>query len=149
MILVVSLTLGSDESRSDCKSTGIKIQTLFMWFNYAVIFISGLLVGLLVYRLTQSKEAGILSMAVITFGSGGTMHLFWSGTAFNIIEFLVILPILLILLHFMINEKKLKWLVGIIPVGLLMFFFHPSLGTGIGYGFIIGGVVVFVYGLIR
>jgi|WetSurSiteA1Bulk_404760.scaffolds.fasta_scaffold425726_1 hypothetical protein len=34
-------------------------------------------------------------------------------------------------------------------IGLMLLANPGFLGTGIGYGFIIGGIVVFVYGLIR
>ncbi len=113
------------------KVTRIEMNVLFMWFNFAVLLIAGIVGAIMVVLITKSKLAGAITPFVIVFGIGSTMHLFYSGTIFNIIEVSIIFPILITLLYTMINERKAKWLVAIVPISLLLFFFHPSLGEGV------------------
>jgi len=115
------------------KVIGISIQTSFMWFNFLALFLSGLAVATIVMMVTKSKLASTLSAFIITFGVGSTMHLFLSGTIFNIIEMLILLPVLIILVYKMFQGKNIKWLYAIIPLAIFMFFFHPSLGQGISF----------------
>lgn len=113
------------------KVTGVSLQTSFMWFNFAALFFSGVSVAVMVTFITKNKLAGALSALIIVFGIGSTMHLFYSGTIFNVIEVLIILPVLLVLVYIAVKSRKVKWVFVIVPVAVLAFFFHPSLGEGI------------------
>jgi len=107
---------------------GTDIPTLFMWFNFAVLWLSGLSVAIMTNYITKSQLAGIISAPVVIFGTGATMHLFGSGTIFNIIEVLILLPILIVLIYKTFQSRKIQWLGAVIPWSVFMFFFHPSLG---------------------
>ncbi len=110
---------------------GIDISISFMWFNFTVLFLAGMSVAIMVVVITNSKLAGIISAFLITFGTSSTMHLFYSGTIFNIIEILIIFPILISLVYLAMIKRKTQWLFAIMPIGILLFFFHPSLGMGV------------------
>lgn len=113
--------------------TGIRIPTLFMWFNFIILLIGGLTIAALVILITKSWLGGMLSAVVIVF-LGATQHLFWSGTIFNIIEYLILLPVMLIAFFFASKKGTMKMALPVLAgIGVLMFFFHPSLGEGIKY----------------
>lgn len=111
--------------------TGIGKDVLFMWINFGVIFLSGIVCGSLVYIISKSKLGAVLTGIIMTFGLGSTMHLFWSGTIFNVIEFLIILPVVIILVYKIAKTRNKWWFISGISFCVLMFFFHPSLGSGI------------------
>jgi hypothetical protein len=113
--------------------TRIDLQVLFMWFNYLVVLLGGLAVAALVIIITKSWLGGILSAVIITLGIGSTQHLFWSGTTFNLQSYIILLPLWLIAVYRFVRSKNYWWVTGIIGLGTLMFFWHPSLGTGLEY----------------
>lgn len=115
------------------KFTGINIKTLFMWTNYIVMFLGGITIAALVIIISRSWLGGMLSAILIVFGIGSTQHLFWSGTTFNIQNFLIIFPLLLISIYMYVKSKKHWWIPIIISISTLMFFYHPSLGIGIRF----------------
>ncbi len=116
------------------KVTGFGLSILFMWFNFLAVLLGGLAVAVLVIVTTKSWLGGALSSIFIIFGTGSTQHLFWSGTIFNLVEYLILLPLLLINFYFTIEKKRTKFaLPALVGVGTLMFFFHPSFGEGIKY----------------
>ena len=110
---------------------GTDISTSFMWFNFIALFLSGMTVATMTVIITRSKLVGALSAFIVTLGIGATMQLFYSGTIFNIIEVLIIFPVLLTTVWLMLRKQNIKWLFLIIPTATLLFFFHPSLGSGI------------------
>ena len=109
----------------------IDIPTLFMWFNYICLYLSGVCVGVLVQAVSDSKLGGLLSAYMIIFGISPTLHLFYSGTIFNIIEILILLPITLLVTFTIIKSKNLWWLLLLIPLSIIVYKFHPSLSYSI------------------
>jgi len=113
-------------------TTGISLSTLFIWFNYLIIFLSGLSVASLIIITTKSWAGGFLSAILITFGLRATITLFRHGITYNIQSYLILLPIWITLVYCYMNGKKIKlfnkWIIAIIPVSLLILFWHPSLG---------------------
>lgn len=105
---------------------------LFMLFNFAMLATAGMIVGLMVYRLTGSDIASLLAIGMITLGLNATMHLFYSGTIFNIIGVLILLPVAIIVSHWLAT-KKLYWIAGlmIIPMAVAFWYYHPALGGGL------------------
>jgi hypothetical protein len=112
--------------------TNIKVDILFMIFNYVVLLCAGLSVGYMVYRLTGNKYGGVLSVPITIFGIKATLALFYCGIIFNIIAMLIILPLIICLYHYILGKKKYKLAIIIsIPIGLCCWYFHPSFGSGI------------------
>ncbi len=111
--------------------TGVNIGTLFLWFNFISLFCVGLIVLLFTYKLTKSWVAGIIGMWLMVFGIGATQHLFWSGTIFNIIDILIIFPIVLLLINKIIEKRFYKGILLLIPMTLFLVIFHPSFGIGV------------------
>lgn len=110
---------------------GLSIQTSFMYYNYLTLFLSGLLVSLLVKTVTKNVAASIIALFLVTFGLGSTMHLFWSGTTFNISEVLIWFTLGFIILYHLcgncsIRIKVLFTLAGILDI-LILVFWHPSM----------------------
>jgi hypothetical protein len=106
--------------------TGVNIQILFMIFNFTCLFISGLIIMLMVYLLTKNKMASLISLPLIIFGIGSTQHLFKSGTIFNLIEYLILLPILIITINYAFTKRNIISLITIIILGILIYAFHTS-----------------------
>lgn len=106
--------------------THIGLDVLFMWFNYTMLLISGVVVGLLVTMVSKSKISGILSGVLIIFGVPSTLHLFYSGTIFDIIEILILVPIILMLIYQVVRRKKLYYLFVALALMILAYLFHPS-----------------------
>lgn len=116
--------------------TSINLPTLFMWFNFLVILFGGLAIATLVIVTTKSWLGGMLSAWLIVFGIGSTQHLFWSGTIFNLIEHLILLPLMLIALYYVSKKNTIKFaLPALIITGTGIFLFHPSFISGIKYLF--------------
>ncbi len=113
--------------------TGVSNPELFMWFNFVTLFIASVVVSLLVLLTTKSQLAAALAAGVVVFGIGATMQLFLCGTIFNIIEILILFPTILALIYFSVTSKKLRLLTlpATILLGTTIYFFHPSLGSGI------------------
>jgi len=115
------------------KVTRVNIETLFMIFNFGCLFLGGLFIGILVMIITKNKFIAMITVPTMIFGVGATMHLFESGTIFNLIEYLILLPIGIGLVFVCISKRK-YWLIPIIIImGVLLFFFHPSFGSGVKY----------------
>lgn len=111
--------------------TNISIETLFMWFNFIMLLVGGIVMSMIIMTITKNKLAGILSMFLIIFGTTSITQLFFSGTIFNIIDIIVIFPLFILSIWKLINTKQLLWILLIIPLGFLVAFYHPSLGDGI------------------
>lgn len=112
-------------------SFGLSIQTSFMYYNYLTLLLSGLLVSLLVKTVTKHIGASIIALFLATFGLGSTMHLFWSGTTFNISEVLIWFPLAFIILYYLRGDysKRTKALLSIAGIAdiLILVFWHPSM----------------------
>jgi len=115
---------------------GINLPTLFMWFNFLAMLVGGLAIAALVIVTTRSWLGGILSAWLIVFGIGSTQHLFWSGTVFNLIEYLILLPLLLIALYYASKKTTIKFaLPALVIIATCALLFHPSLISGVKYLF--------------
>ena len=110
------------------RMTGINIITLFMWFNYLVLIIGGIMTMIMIEKITKSKLAGILSMFVITFGTGAVTHLFWSGTIFNVMEMAVLLPLTILTFYLLIEKRNIKNFLFFIISAIILLLYHPTFG---------------------
>lgn len=115
--------------------TGTSIENIFMWFNFIMLALGSLVIFFLVYQITRNIITGLLSMIIITFGMPSVMQLFYSGTIFNIIEFLIILPLIILALYKTIKDRKIVWASMLVLLVIISFCFHPSLGGGITWLF--------------
>lgn len=109
----------------------ISPQISFMIFNFLSLAMAGFSVGFMVYRLSGSTIGGLLSMPLVVWGTGATMHLFYSGTIFNIVGVLILVPLLITIAHYIFVKRRYKLLFMLIPLSILMAWFHPSLGLGV------------------
>jgi len=113
------------------KVTGISLSELFMWFNFLALVIGGIVTMIVIEKITKSKVAGILSMFVITFGTGAIMHLFWSGTIFNIIEMIILFPITLLAIYLVSIKRNKRNIRNILFLSLsivALLIYHPTFG---------------------
>lgn len=121
------------------KVSGINIDVLFMIFNFACLYVGGLLVSLMVYLLTRNKIASLFSLPVIIFGIGSVQHLFKSGTIFNLVEYLILLPLLIIVVYLWWKSIRVNFMITLLMSSILVFFislisvFHPSFFGGLEY----------------
>ena len=111
--------------------SGLEPQTAFMYFNFGMLALAGLVNGLMVYVLTKSKLASLIVIPLATLGANAVMHLFYSGTIFNLIAVMVLIPSVIIIWYY-INKKIGKWwAIGLSPLILSLMLYHPSLGEGL------------------
>lgn len=109
--------------------TNISTDTLFLWFNFLSFAAAGLIIALLLKHIVGYKVALGISLLVL-FSTGATMHLFLSGTIYNFVNILIILP--LAIYGFAEFSKTRKWqhlTFGVITM-VLFAVYHPS---GVGY----------------
>ncbi len=110
---------------------GSNIETVFMWFNYLVMAIAGILVAWLVWIVSKNKIATAIVPFIIIFGCGSTIHLFYSGTIFNIANMLILFP-LAVGLIVLAYEKRKWWIFGIgMTVAVALTILHPSGASGL------------------
>jgi hypothetical protein len=111
--------------------SGLEPQSTFMYFNFGMLALAGVVTGIMVYILTGNKIAGLLTMPLSTVCSGGMMQLFYCGTIFNVIAVMILVPLSIIAWYF-INKKFGKWWsIGLSPLLIALLAFHPSLGGGL------------------
>lgn len=111
--------------------TNIEISTIFMWFNYIVLIIAGITISWLTWLITKNKFATAVSPFISIFGIGSTMHLFYSGTIFNILNLMIIFPLAIILFILAIEKKSVNLFIIMITFVGILTFFHPSGASGI------------------
>jgi len=111
------------------KFTGIDLITSLMIFSYSALVVGGITCMVLVTKVTHSRVAGILSAFVMTFGTGAVMHLFWSGTIFNVVEMIVLFPLALLMLYNLFEEKSLFAFVMFAISVLALVVYHPTFGV--------------------
>jgi hypothetical protein len=106
-----------------------------MIFNFAMLALAGISTGFMVYQLTGNYIGGLLSMPIITLGTGSTMHLFYSGTIFNIVGVLIFIPLAITLGHYLFkNNKWILMVILAIPIMVFTYLWHPALGEGLFIG---------------
>lgn len=112
--------------------TGISVDYLFMFVNFIALALAGLLVGYMMKRLTGNTLVALISPWFIVFGVGATLHLFFSGTIFNIIGVLILIPAVVIITHYLYDKKRyiLTMVTAFVLLSLIAPF-HPSMGTGL------------------
>ena len=109
--------------------THISTDTLFLWFNFLSFAASGLVVAVMLKNFVGFSVALVISLLVL-FSTGATMHLFLSGTIYNFINILIILPLAIYTFGVFRNTRKWQYLI-LGGVTLLLFtVYHPS---SVGY----------------
>jgi hypothetical protein len=121
--------------------TGITKNTLFLWFNFASLFVMGVSL-LFIFSKLFNIYIGILALVIPIFTSFSTLLLYYSGAIFDVINIGIILPfICYFVVKALFTGKKLHWICSII-LGLVFVSFHS---TGVYLPFIIiAGVVAYV-----
>jgi len=110
------------------KITGINLITSLMWFSYFTLVIGGIICMILITNVTKSRLAGILSAFVMTFGTGAVVHLFWSGTVFNLVEMIILFPFaLLMIFNFTMKKTWINSIWMILSISILLIY-HPTFG---------------------
>lgn len=103
--------------------TGISVNTLFLWFNFAVLWLVGVSAFLLVTTLIDWK-VGLLAMPVVVFCVPSTLGLFDAGAIFDLATVGVILPLLLLCGVKLVSTRKWQWVAPTVALAFLLFTFH-------------------------
>jgi DNA-directed RNA polymerase subunit M/transcription elongation factor TFIIS len=101
------------------------IDTQFLWINYLVLIIAGLVLFFVFSKLVN-KIAGVISLLTVIFCSQGVMYLFYYGQIFNIINLTIVLPILLLFCVNYITQGKWYNLILTILLSVLFSSFHTN-----------------------
>jgi predicted GH43/DUF377 family glycosyl hydrolase len=104
---------------------GWDLNTQFLWFNYLMLVIAGIVLYLVFSKLVN-KVAGVICLLTVIFCSQGVMYLFYYGQIFNIINLTIILPILLLFCVNYIANGKWYNLVLTILLSILFSSFHTN-----------------------
>lgn len=105
--------------------TKVKIEPLFLWFNYISLILIGLTVYFVFYRLLNVKT-GWLSLVVLVFGAQSILFQFYYGQIFNAINMGIILPFLIFFSVRYLTQKKVYQLVMSLVLAVLFGAFHTS-----------------------
>lgn len=96
--------------------TGASIDSLYMWFNFIVLW----LVGVSVYVLLSSViswQAGLLAIPLVVFWTPSTLNLFDFGGVFDLATVGVVLPLLLYCVLKVAKQGKLT--MAVVPMAML------------------------------
>jgi len=120
--------------------TSVDIDVIFLWFNFAVLVVVGLVLYFVMTRLVN-RLAGWLALLLVIFCSQGILLQFYYGQIFNIINVGIILPLLILAtVRYLQNGKRIH-LIYTVLLGLLFAGFHTS---GI-YLPVFAGVAIIIY----
>ena len=104
---------------------GWSIDTIYLWFSYSMLILSGLVIYFAISRLIN-KFAGWLALLIVLFCSQSVLFQFYYGILFNMINMGVIFPLLIYSAVLYINENKRKYLVATLLFVFLFAVFHTS-----------------------
>jgi hypothetical protein len=112
--------------------TGISINWLFFWFNYAILILSGLVCFYVVYKLTNWQN-GLLSMLFLIFVVPSVLGLFGSGAIFDLITLSIFMPLFIYCGIKSLFSKKWYFIVSAIILFVFCLGFHSiSIVNNIG-----------------
>jgi hypothetical protein len=118
--------------------TGVGVDTIFMWFNYAALILVGITVYFVMARLVN-RETGWLALVITVFCSQSILSQFYYGVLFNMINVGIILPLLLWLAVEYITRRQKRYLYPFFGLVALYSSFHT---TGIYLPAFISGIMV-------
>jgi hypothetical protein len=97
--------------------THISVSLLFMWFNFIVLWLVGMMTFLLLK--TINWQSGLIGMFIVTFCTSSTLNLFDTGAIYDLATVGVIAPFFLLCVVKFIGNKKWWW--AFLAVILLVF----------------------------
>lgn len=102
---------------------GVSTDTLFIWFNYAVLVLMGVttcaVLGLLI-----NWWAGLISIPLMIFATQSTLVAFNNGSIFDLATVGILLPLFLLCAVKTIVTKKWYWIIGVLGFGAFTYLFH-------------------------
>ena len=105
--------------------TGWSVDTIFLWFVYGMLALSGIVIYFVMSRLVNRK-AGWLALLLSVFCAQGLLFQFHWGQTFNFINIGIILPILLYFVVKYLTQGKAYQLAIALLLGILFGSFHMT-----------------------
>jgi hypothetical protein len=102
--------------------THISVSLLFMWFNFIVLWLVGMMTFLLLK--TIDWKAGLIGMFLVTFCTTSTLNLFSTGAIYDLATVGIIAPFFLYCTVKFVDNKKWWWVVSALFVLVFSFAFH-------------------------